>query len=104
MPAAASTVRACRPAIVGREGADGSSAGDGPPPGVRIESRAASSSLAFCGRSAGRFSRQRMTSAASAGGAAGRRLRMDSGASATCAASVCWGVRRLPVRLVGVAA
>ena len=47
--------------------------------GVVISSSAWTISPALCGRSAGRFSRQRMTSAASAGGRFGRRRPIGSG-------------------------
>ena len=64
-----------------------------PPLGVVMSSSACTTSLALCGRSAGRFSRQRITSAASAGGSEARRLLIGSGASVTCAASKFCGVR-----------
>ena len=58
-----------------------------------MSSSACTISLADCGRSAGRFSRQRITSAASAGGKFERRLAIDSGTSPTCAARRFCGVR-----------
>jgi len=63
-----------------------------PPLGVAIASSCWSSSAAVCQRSAGDFSRHRITSAASAAGTVARRFVTGSGASVTCAASTCWGV------------
>src|SRR5438128_1964534 len=76
-----------------RDGAAAVPVGVIPPPGVVMSSSACTTSLALCGRSAGRFSRQRITSAASAGGSEARRLLIASGASVTCAASKFCGVR-----------
>jgi len=64
-------------------------AGALPPLGVPSPSRPCNSSSALRGRSAGCFSRQRMMSAASAGGSEGRRFVIGSGACIVCAASTC---------------
>ena len=64
------------------------SVGVEPETGVAIESSACRMSAALAGRSAACFSRQRITSAASAAGMLGRSRCTDSGISVTCAASV----------------
>ena len=61
-------------------------------PCVAVASSSGSRSSALCQRSAGDFSRHRITSAASAGGTMARRFVTGSGASVTCAASTCRGV------------
>ena len=63
------------------------------PLGVASDSSERSSSSAVCGRSAGCFSRQRMMSAASAGGIDGRSCCTGSGVCIVCAASTCCGER-----------
>ena len=50
-------------------------------------------SVAVCGRSAARFSRQRMTSSASSGGSPGRRTVIGSGSTARWAPSTACAVR-----------
>ena len=64
-----------------------------PPLGVVSMSSAAISSAAVCGRSAGCFSRHRMTTLASAGGRPGRWVVTGSGSAARCAPSIAWGER-----------
>ena len=66
-----------------------------PPLGVVAEASIVIASLALCTRSAGRFSRRRITSAASGAGMFGRRLSTGSGASVACAASIACGDRWL---------
>ena len=63
-----------------------------PSAGVLNDSSAWSSSPALCQRSAGRFSRQRITSAASAGGTAGRRVASGGGGCARWAATTACAV------------
>ena len=62
-----------------------------PPLGVAIAWNCVSSSCALCTRSAGFFSRQRITSALSAGGTDVRCALSGAGACVTCAASTCCG-------------
>ena len=62
-----------------------------PPLGVAIAWSCVSSSSALCTRSAGFFSRQRITSSLSAGGTEARCALSGAGASVTCAASTCCG-------------
>jgi hypothetical protein len=59
-------------------------------PDRRMGSSAASSSSAVWNRSAGRFSRQRMTACSSAGGMPARRAERGSGALVRWATSTCW--------------
>ena len=56
------------------------------------DSSACSTSAALCGRSAGRFSRQRMRSAASAGGTLGRSSTSGGGRCSMCAATTACAV------------
>ena len=58
------------------------------PLGVAIPSSSCRISSALCGRSAGFFARQAITSSASAEGIAARRLVMGVTGSVTCAASI----------------
>ena len=62
-----------------------------PPLGVAIACSCVSISAAVCTRSAGFFSRQRITSALSAGGTLVRCPLSGAGGSVTCAASTCCG-------------
>ena len=59
--------------------------------GVAIACRSVNSSSARCTRSAGFFSRRRITSALSAGGTDGRFIVTGTGVVVTCAASTCCG-------------
>ena len=63
-----------------------------PPLGVASDSRMARTSSAVWGRSAGFFSRQRMTSCDNAAGNVARRVVTATGASVTCATSTPCGV------------
>lgn len=63
-----------------------------PPVGVPSASSRWCSSAALCGRSAGFFSRQRITSSASGSGTAARRSVIGVTASVTCAASIWCGL------------
>jgi hypothetical protein len=82
-----------RAAAAGATGRSAALVGCVPPLGVVMSSSAWTISPALCGRSAGRFSRQRITSAANAGGRFGRRRDTGSTTSVTCAASSCDGFR-----------
>jgi hypothetical protein len=69
---------------------DGRAAG-ATPVGVTMPSSSRNTSAADCGRSAGRFSRQRMTSDASAGGTLGRMCAIGSASLLMTAASSACG-------------
>ena len=69
--------------------------GANPPLGVTMSSSARTISPAFCGRSDARFSRQRITSVASAGGTPGLRRSIGSALSIVCAASIAAAGRPL---------
>ena len=60
-------------------------------PAALIASMTSSTSAALCQRSAGRFSRQRMTSAASAGGTLGRDCASGGAGWVSWAATIAWG-------------
>ena len=66
--------------------------GVSPPLGVSTASNCATSSAALCQRSAGRFSRQRMMAALSAGDTVRRCCRTGSGTWVMCAASIACGL------------
>ncbi len=63
-----------------------------PPLGVASASRCPSISSALCQRSAGFFSRHRITRWAKAGGTVSRCVVTGSGAWVTCAMSITWGL------------
>ena len=63
-----------------------------PPLGVASGSRSATNSSAVWKRSAGRFARQRMMTAPSAGESCGRCSAIGFASCVTCAASVCCGL------------
>lgn len=84
----ASTLRA----VFALGSARNAAVGTVPEPGVVRASNRLSSSAAVCQRSAGFFSRHRMTSSANAGGTVPRWLVTGSGVSLTWAASIACGV------------
>jgi hypothetical protein len=80
------------PPLVDRPTAGMARLGSIPPLGVPIASSRDTISSAVCHRSAGFFSRQRITSSASGAGTEGRRRVTGAGASVRCAASTAWAV------------